>query len=258
MAFGDDEAQSVIERVGDPQDMRVKRVIDDSLTHSNFICLDFKAKAEAQIPAVEEPPVAPVSHTHDVSMTYEISRPINRTVDPRHIEKSVGVNPVDPRIVGRLADGGNIMMGCAEHAANAVEIQMGAHGEVATRQVLVRLDQSEGKNYTVVEKLSPQYPTEIFREDAQGNISPVQAPGNIARIEIPADREVTVKIGLGLAPHLQLPSDGMDPPSESERAMSRSVVSAELPDLAVEMSKYRFGLTFSPRNMVTHEQPREA
>ncbi|MFH1788293.1 MAG: hypothetical protein ABH834_02795 [Candidatus Altiarchaeota archaeon] len=236
----------------------MRQVIEESLKHSNFIRLDFRANPGANVPVLEHPPVAPVSETHDVSMTYGLElNPNERVVE----KEDVGVfkpEPVDQRITQRLVNGGNVMMGCAEQAASAVEIQMGHQGEVATRQVLVRLEQVNGKNYAVVEKLSTDHPTEIFREDAAGNISPVQAPGSIARVEIPENEEVTVKIGLGVAPHLQLPSNGVDAPSESAQAISRSVPSAELPDLAVEMSKYRFRLKFTPKDRVTHPQPGQA
>lgn len=257
MVFGAEEGASIIEMVGNVQDMRVRKAIDDSLTHSNFIRLDFQANEGAQVPAVEEPPVAALDETHNVSMTYIlVLNPKERVVE-RDIAAALGQKPVNEKITGRLSNGGNVMMGCAENAASAVEVQMGAHGEVATRQVLVRVEQSQGKNFAVVEKLSPDYPTEIFREDDQGNISPVSAPGDIARIEIPSNKEVTVKIGLGLAPHLQLPVDGMSMPSVSAAGPDEAS-SAELPDLAVEMSKFRFELKFTPRNMVTHEQPRDA
>lgn len=237
MAFGEDEAQSVIQHVGDVRDLRVKRVIEESLRHSNFIRLDFKVNTGVSVPVVEAPQAARVAETHDVSMMYEV-----------HIKpEETPVSNVDPRIVGRLTNGGNILMGCAEHAGLGVDIQMGAGDEVATRQVLVRLSQDGEKNFAVVERLSPTYPTEVYSVDEKGVMTALPGAGGIDRIELPSDRKVSVRIGLGKAPHLMLPEDGLGAPSESRMAASKGVPEEELAGSPIEMSRYRLALSFTPK-----------
>jgi len=114
------------------------------------------------------------------------------------------------------------------------------------RQVLVRLSQSGGKNYAVVERLSPTYPTEVYSVDEKGVMTALPGSGGIDRVELPSDKKVSVKIGLGKAQHLALPEGGMSPPAESRRG-SREVPEEELAGSPIEMSRFRLTLSFTPK-----------
>jgi hypothetical protein len=247
MAFGEDEAQSVMQLVGDVRDLRVKQVIEESLTHSNFIRLDFKLNAGVTVPAVEEPEAPAVSATHAVVMTYELARSLEERVEGRDAADVLEPKPVDARITRRLTNGGNILMGCAENAGLGVDLQMGEKGEVATRQVLVRLSQSGGKNFAVVERLSPDYPTEVYSVDEKGFMTVLPGRGGIDLVEVPSDKKMSVRIGLGRAQHLELSDDGISAPAESKGGVSREIPEAELPAFPIEMSRYRLTLSFTPK-----------
>jgi len=199
------------------------------------------------VPAVEAQQAARVAETHDVSMTYEIARSIREKVEGRDAADVLEPKVVDPRITRRLTNGGNIIMGCAENAGLGVDVQVGAHGEVATRQVLVRLSQAGDKKYAVVERLSPNFPTEVYSVDEKGVMTALPGAGGIDRVELPSDKKVSVKIGLGKAPHLELPEGGLEAPSESRMAASKGVPEEELAGSPIEMSRFRLTLSFTPK-----------